>query len=336
MQLHPIALTMRSSGTGLFERIMMTLFNKLGTLQLFFSSLHGRTRPYKAEWLVACQGILKNSSLPRRTCLFFPGSLGSLFPQWISSPCFLGWLGSPFSEASPAHSCCTLASSFLHIAFKKASPICLKLDLFRSRKFWCIISESKWVVHELCNWYPCHSASLKQTNLIPASHFAWKLYIGMPNLNLVQLVCSRSGNRSPFWLPGLHMEALIIFLALVAMFPCLDGSCRRRSGLRCLGQWWSWLSASKNKHLNKQEMFVKILVLHMLNRQRCHWIRVHVDSLELLVEQATEHVPRKNFISKIQPGQTRRKKPLPEERFQVPWDPAILDLSDCSAISSVM
>lgn len=272
MQLHPIALTMRSSGTGPFEHIMMTLFKKTGALQLFFSSLQGRTRPYKAEWLVACQGILKNSSLPRRTCLFFPGSLGSLFPQWISSPCFLGWLGSPFSEASPVHACCTLGSSFLHITFKKASPICLKLDLFRSRKFWCIISESKWVVHGLRNWYPCHSAPLEQT-LLPAPRFAWKLYIGTPNLNLVQLVCLRSGNRSPFWLSGLHMEALIIFLALVATFPCLDGSCRRGSGLRSLGQWWSWLSASKHKHLNKQEMFVKILVLHMLNRQRCYWIK---------------------------------------------------------------
>lgn len=81
VQLHPIALTMRHSSSGLSERMTMTLLNKVGALQLFFSSLQGRTRPYKAEWLVACQGILKNSSLCRRTCLFFPGSLGSLFPQ---------------------------------------------------------------------------------------------------------------------------------------------------------------------------------------------------------------------------------------------------------------
>lgn len=137
---------MRSTGTGLFECIMMTLFNKTGALQLFFSSLLGRTRLYKAEWLVACQGILKNSSLPRRTCLFFPGSLGSLFPKWISSPYFLGWVGPPFSEASPARSCCILAffSCIYLKKKKKKSPICLKLDLFRSRKFWCITSESKW------------------------------------------------------------------------------------------------------------------------------------------------------------------------------------------------
>lgn len=81
VQLHPIALTTRHSSSGPFESMTMTLFNKVGALQLFFSSLQGRTRPYKAEWLVACQGILKNSSLPRRTCLFFPGSLGSLFLQ---------------------------------------------------------------------------------------------------------------------------------------------------------------------------------------------------------------------------------------------------------------
>lgn len=85
----------------------------------FFSSLLGRTRLYKAEWLVACQGILKNSSLPRRTCLFFPGSLGSLFPQWITSPCFWGCLGSLFSEASPACPCCAFASFPCIYLFKK-------------------------------------------------------------------------------------------------------------------------------------------------------------------------------------------------------------------------
>lgn len=260
------------------------LIQKTGALQLFFSSLQGRTRPYKAEWLVACQGILKNSSLPRRTCLFFPGSLGSLFPQWISSPCFLGWLGSPFSEASPAHSCCTWVSSFLHISFQKASPVCLKLDLLRSTKFWGIISESNWVVHELCNWYACHSASLEQTDLLLASHFAWKIYIVTPNLNLVQFVCLCSGNRSPFWLAGLHMEDLIIFLSCFDCNVPLSGcSCWGGSGHRSLCQWWSWLSASRNKHVNKQEMLVSILVLPVLSRQRCYWIRVHADSLEVLV-----------------------------------------------------
>lgn len=44
------------------------------------------------------------------------------------------------------------------------------------------------------------------------------------------------------------------------------------------------------------------MVLCVLNRQRCHWIRVHGGSLELLVKWATEHVPRKDFISKILTG----------------------------------
>lgn len=213
---------MRSCSTGLLECIMMTLLIKTGALNLFFSSLQGRKRPYKAEWLVACQGILTNSLLPRRTCLFFPGSLGSLFPQWISNPCFLGWLGSLFSEASPAHFCCTWVFSFLHVSLQKALPICLKPELFRSTK----LRYQLWI-RMCCTWYAWYahcSASLEQTDLLLALHFTWKIYIVMPNLNLVQFVCLCSGNGSPFWLAGLHMEDLIIFLALVAVFLCLAGS----------------------------------------------------------------------------------------------------------------
>lgn len=171
MQLHPIALTMRSCGAGLLECIMMTLFKKREPFSYFFSSLQGRTRPYKAEWLVACQGILKNSSLPRRTCLFFPGSLGSLFPQWISSPCFLGWLGSPVRHHQ--HFPAALKSPLSCIYLFKSHPLSDFTNVICSEvQNWGIISESKWVVHELCNWYACRSTSLEQTDLLLASHFA--------------------------------------------------------------------------------------------------------------------------------------------------------------------
>lgn len=47
-------------------------------------------------------------------------------------------------------------------------------------------------------------------------------------------------------------------------------------------------------------------------------MRLHADRIDLLSGQAVEHVPKKDFISKIQTGQTRRKRLLPDEGFQVP------------------
>lgn len=133
MQLHPIALTMRSCGTELLECIMMTLFKKWEPFSFFFPPCKEEQDLTKQSGWLPAKESWKTVHYPEGP-VCFSQALWNLFPWWISGPCFLGWLGSPFSEASPAHSYCTWVSSFLHISFQKGSLICLKLGLFRSTK----------------------------------------------------------------------------------------------------------------------------------------------------------------------------------------------------------
>lgn len=80
MQLHPIALTMRRTGTGLFERIMMTLFNKTGALQLLFFLLARKNKTLQSRVVGCLPRNPEKQFTPQKDLFVFPRLSGIFIP----------------------------------------------------------------------------------------------------------------------------------------------------------------------------------------------------------------------------------------------------------------